>query len=76
MKKRKWLHLGLKKYLIWVFLGKNFKKLLSNFKSGPSILSNFKILRENKNTQIWDQKCLVWVFLTKNALFGHFCAGI
>ena len=67
---------GTKKCFIWVFFGKNFKKLLSNLKSGPSILPNFKIFRGNKNAQIWDQKCLIWVFLTKNALFGHFCAGI
>ena len=38
------------KCLIWVSLGKNFKKLLSYLKSAPSNLSNCKILRKNKNT--------------------------
>ena len=37
------------KYLIWVFLGKNLKKLLSYLKLAPSNLSNCKILQKNKN---------------------------
>ena len=28
--------------------------------------STWKFLRRNKKSQIWDQKCLIWVFLGKN----------
>ena len=38
------------------------KKLLSYLKSAPlkfALLQNFA---KNKNAQIWDQKCLIWVF--------------
>ena len=48
--------------LIWVFLGKNFKKLLWDLKPAPLNLSNCKISWNNENSQIWDQKCLIWVF--------------
>ena len=37
------------KCLIWVFLGKSFKKLLSYLKLAPSNLANCKTLRKNKN---------------------------
>ena len=70
----------------WVFLTKNaqfgcfgakiLKKLLSYLQSAPSNLSNCKISRKNKNAQISDQECLIWVFLTKNALFGYSRARI
>ena len=42
------------------------KKLLSYVKSEPSNLSICKILRKNNNTQICDQKCLIYVFLVWN----------
>ena len=35
-------------------------------------MSNCKIMR--KKCPIWDQKSLIWVFLTKNAVFGYFWA--
>ena len=69
------LYLGIfgQKCFIWVFLTRNalfgyfwariLKILLSYLKSAPSNLGNCKILRKNKNTKIWDQKCLIWVFL-------------
>ena len=70
----------------WVFLTKNaqfgcfgakiLKKLLSYLQSAPSNLSNCKISWKNKNAQISDQECLIWVFLTKNALFGYSRARI
>ena len=50
---------------IWVFLGQNFEKLLSYFKSAPSNLCNCKILLKNKNRQIWENK---------NPLFRYFWA--
>ena len=44
------------------------KKLLSYVKSEPSNLSICKnvFLWKNNNTQIWDQKCLIYVFLVWN----------
>ena len=53
--------------LVW-----DLKVTLSYFKSTPSHLSNCKISRKNKNAWIWDQKCLIWVFLIKNVLLGIF----
>ena len=38
------LQFGDQKFLIWVFLGKNFKELFSDFKSAPSNSRNKKIL--------------------------------
>ena len=52
------------------------KKLLWYFKSAPLDLSNCKRLWNNKNAYIWDQKCLIWVFLTKNVVFEYFRARI
>ena len=49
------------KYLIWVFLGKNFKKILSYLKSASSNLSYWKILQK---------KTKMLKFGTTNALFG------
>ena len=40
-----------------------FQKLLSNLKSAFLNLSTCKILRKNINILIWDQKCLIWIFL-------------
>ena len=42
---------------------KYFKKLLFFLKPAPLNLSNCKILWNNKNAYIWDQKSLIWVFL-------------
>ena len=36
------------------------------WKSAPSSLPNCNILWKNENGQIWDQKCLIWVFLGYN----------
>ena len=49
----------------------NVKIILSYSKSPPSHLSNCKIWPGNKNAQIWDQKSFIWIFLTKNVLFGY-----
>ena len=57
---------GTKNVLFGYFRARILKKLLSYLKSAPSNLSNCKILRKTKNAQIWDQKCLIWVFLGKN----------
>ena len=43
-------------------LGTNFEKLLSYLISAPSNWSYCKAVRKNKNTQIWEQIWLVWVF--------------
>ena len=54
------------KYLIWVFLGKNFETILSYLKSAPwiGLIAKFrKIMRMNK-------------FETKNALFRYIWARI
>ena len=39
------------KYIIWVFLGWNLKKILSSLKSAPSNLSVCKISQKNKKYQ-------------------------
>ena len=46
--------------------------MLSYLKSAPSNLSNSKILWNNENALIWDQNCLIWVFLTKKCLIWVF----
>ena len=61
---------------------KNAIKLLSYLKSAPSNVSICKISQKKQRCLnlgpkmpylgIFDQKCLIWVFLTKNALFGYF----
>ena len=53
---------------MWVFFWLEFEKILSYLKSAPLNLSNHKIFRKNKNAYlgIFDQKCLIWVFLGKN----------
>ena len=51
------------KCLIWVFLGRNSKKLLyCYFTSALSNFSKQKISSKNKNPQILYQNCLNWVF--------------
>ena len=40
----------------------NFEKLLLNLMSSPSNLFYCKIMGKNKNPEVWDQKCLIWVF--------------
>ena len=42
------------------------KKTISYVKSEPSNLSICKILRKNNNTQIWDQKFLIYIVLVWN----------
>ena len=44
-------------------MGWNLKIFLSSFKSASSNLSCCKIWCKNKNPYIWDQKCLILVFL-------------
>ena len=48
-------------------LGQEFKKTMSYLKSIPSNLPNCEISWKNKNAQILDQKCLIWVFLGWNS---------
>ena len=74
-RKQKCLNLG-PKMPNRVFLDWNLKTILSYLKLAPPNLPNYKISRKNKNAKIWDQKCLIWVFLTKNAIFGYFWATI
>ena len=52
--------------LVRYYQARSCKQLLPYFKSAPSNLRNFKILRKNKNAKIWDQKCLIWVFFGQN----------
>ena len=47
-------------------LGSNLEKLLSYLQLVPSNFSYCKVWGKNKNTQIWDQKCLNWVFFGWN----------
>ena len=54
------------KYLVWVYLGLKFKKLLSYLKSDPRICFIAKFCVETKMPK----------FGTKNAWFGYFGAGI
>ena len=49
--------------LYWVFLGKNFKKLLPYLKAAQSNLSIHKIIQENKMPKFAEKKRLIWVFL-------------
>ena len=46
------------------FLG---KILVSYLKVAPSNLLDCNFLQRNKNAQIWDQKCLIWIFLGWNS---------
>ena len=61
VQKENFLNLG-PKYLMWVFLGQNFKRLLPYLKSTSSNLCNCKALCKNKISSIWDQKCHIRVF--------------
>ena len=40
---------------------------MSYLKLAPSNLFHCNFLRRNKNAQIWDQKCLIWMFLGWNS---------
>ena len=60
------------KSLIYVFLGSKFKLILSYLKLVPSNSASCKISWKNKNTYVSDQKCLIWVFLTKKCLIMVF----
>ena len=53
---KKNLNLGPKMPYIWIFLGCNFKKLLSCLKSPLSNLPEYKVLCKNKSPEMWDQK--------------------
>ena len=35
-------------------------------KSAPSNLSDFKVMQENNNAQMWNQNCLIWLFFCKS----------
>ena len=45
--------------------------MLSYLKVAPSNLPHCKILWRNKNASIENQKFLIWIFVTKNAIFGY-----
>ena len=48
-------------------LGLEFKKILLPYLIlAPLNLSNCEVLWNQENTSIWDQKCLIWVFLGQN----------
>ena len=61
--KTKMSKFGIKNVWFGYFWTGIWKKILSYLKSAPSNLSNCKISWNNENAIIWDQKCLVWVFL-------------
>ena len=65
---------GTKNAWIWVFWGWKLKTILSYLKSKTSNLSNCKISRKNTSAYIWYQNYLIWLFFTKNAIFGYFWA--
>ena len=56
---------------ILIFSNRTFNELLSYLKSTPSNYPNNKLWRKNENSQIWDQKCLTWVFLGRT--FKNYC---
>ena len=56
-------NLRVKKSYIW---NQNLEKLLSYLKLAPSNLSYCKVWCKNKSLEIWNQKCLIWVFLSWN----------
>ena len=62
--------------LFLAILGNKFRKLVVFLKSSSSNLSNGKVSLRNKNASVWHQRCLFWVFLTKNASFGYFWSRI
>ena len=55
---------------LWVLdqnlLGYNLKKLLSYLKSAHSNMSKCKVSCWMKKFQVWNQNCLIWVFLDWN----------
>lgn len=56
---------GTKEALFRYFWADIWKKLLLYLKSAPSKLSIPSFV-QNKKLLIWEQKCLIWVFLTRN----------
>ena len=71
-KKTKTLKIGNKNTLLVYFRPRTLKKLFSYLKSAPSKLSNLKIVWKKRKFPMLDQKYLIGVFLTKNALFAFF----
>ena len=75
-KKQKCLNLGPKNAFIWVFLGWNFKKTIVIFETGTFELVYLKNFVKKQKCLIlgpkmpylgiFDQECLIWVFLGKN----------
>ena len=57
--------------MIGYFWAGIWKKIFSYLKSAPSKLSKRKTWNK-ENAYILDRKCVIWVFLTEKALFGHF----
>ena len=62
MQKWQFLNLGLRMSYLGV-LGSDSEKLLSYLNSAPSNLCYCKVWCKTKNPSIWDQKCLILVFL-------------
>ena len=48
------------------FLACYFENILSYLKSVLSSLSNYKVLTKTKRNKIWNQKCIIWVFLRRS----------
>ena len=62
--------------LIWVFLGWNFKKLLSYLKSTSSNLPICRILGKKQKSLNFGPKMLYLGIFDQNALFRYFWDGI
>ena len=57
------------KCLISIFFGKSFRKTIVIFEISSLkwvYLQNFTKKKKKKNAYIWDQKCLIWIFLDWN----------
>ena len=57
-------------------VGWNLETILSFTNQHPRICVIAKFCEKNKNAYAFEQKCLIWVFLTKIATFGYFWATI
>ena len=49
--------------LFWIFLEENYQKTIFIFEINALKFAKMQIFVQNKKNQLWDQKCLFWVFL-------------